>query len=71
MSNLNRFVRSVSPYDLRNHLAQNGIPLPPSFNWDAPADDFSPGFLRAVDDLAEQERMQLLADIDQIGRAHV
>jgi hypothetical protein len=67
MSNLYRFVRSVSPQDLRHHLTQNGILLPANLNWDASAEDFSQGFLKAVDDLAEQERIQLLADIDRIS----
>jgi hypothetical protein len=67
MSNLYRFVRSVSPQDLRSHLSQNGILLPANLNWDASAEDFSQGFLKAVDDLGEQERIQLLADIDRIS----
>jgi hypothetical protein len=67
MSNLYRFVRSVSPQDLRSHLSQNGIPIPANLNWDASAEDFSQGFLKAVDDLAEQERSQLLADIDRVS----
>jgi hypothetical protein len=66
MSNLNRFVRSVSPQDLVTHLTQLGIPLPANLNGSGPAEDFSQGFLKAVDELAEQERIQLLADIDRV-----
>jgi cytochrome c peroxidase len=58
MSNLYRFVRSVSPQDLRRHLCQNGIPLPANLNWDVTTEDFSQGFLKAVDNLGEQERIQ-------------
>src|ERR1700726_26219 len=45
MPNLYRFVRSVSPQDLRSHLSQSDIPVPANLNWDAPAEEFSQGFL--------------------------
>lgn len=67
MANLPRFIRSISPHDLRDHMAQSGIPLPTDLNWDASADEFVQGFLKAVDDLTDQERVQLLADIDRIS----
>jgi hypothetical protein len=67
MSNLYRFVRSVSPQDLRRHLSQNGIQLPANLNWDVSTEDFSRGFLKAVDNFGEPERIQLLADIDRIS----
>jgi hypothetical protein len=67
MANLHRFIRSVSPHDLRNHLARSGIPLPANLNWDAAAEEFSLGFLKAVEELTEQELVQLLADIDRIS----
>jgi hypothetical protein len=67
MSNLYRFVRSVSPKDLRNHLSQSDIPVPANLNWDAPAEEFSKGFLKAVDELPEQKLIQLVADIDRIS----
>jgi hypothetical protein len=67
MSNLYRFIRSVSPQDLRRHLFQNGIPQPANLNWDVSSEDFSQAFLKAIDDLSEQERIQLLADIDRIS----
>jgi hypothetical protein len=54
MSNFNRFVRSVSPQDLRSHLSQSDIPVPANLNWDAPAEEFSHGFSKAVDGLPEQ-----------------
>jgi hypothetical protein len=41
MSNLYRFIRGVSPQDLRRHLFQNGIPLPANLNWDVSREDFS------------------------------
>jgi hypothetical protein len=67
MSNLYRFVRSVSPQDLRSHLSQSDIPVPAILNWDAPAEEFSQGFLKAVDELPEQKLIQLIADIDRIS----
>ena len=67
MSNLYRFVRSVSPQDLRTHLSQSDIPVPANLNWDAPAEEFSQGFLKAVDELPEQKLTQLIADIDRIS----
>jgi len=67
MSKLYRFVRSVSPQDLRSHLSQSDITVPANLNWDASAEEFSKGFLKAVDDLTEPERIQLLADIDRIS----
>jgi len=67
MSNLYRFVRSVSPKDLRSHLSQSDIPVPANLNWDAPAEEFSKGFLKAVDELPEQKLIQLVADIDRIS----
>jgi hypothetical protein len=67
MANLHRFIRSVSPYDLRNHLAQSGIPLPENLNWDAAGEEFTQGFLKAVEQLTEQELVQLLADIDRVS----
>jgi hypothetical protein len=67
MSNLYRFVRSVSPKDLRSHLSQSDIPVPANLNWDAPAEEFSKGFLKAVDELPEQKLIQLFADIDRIS----
>jgi hypothetical protein len=67
MANLHRFIRSVSPHDLRNHLAQSGIPLTANLNWDAAPEEFSQGFLKAVEELTEQELVQLLADIDRIS----
>jgi hypothetical protein len=67
MSNLQRFIRSVSPKDLRRHLSQSGIPIPANLNENVPPEDFSQAFLKAVDDLGEQERIQLLADIDRIS----
>jgi hypothetical protein len=67
MSNLYRFVRSVSPKDLRSHLSQSDIPVPANLNWDAPAEEFSQGFLKAVDELPEQKLIQLIADIDRIS----
>jgi hypothetical protein len=67
MSNLYRFVRSVSPKDLRSHLSQSDIPVPANLNWDAPAEKFSQGFLKAVDELPEQKLIQLIADIDRIS----
>lgn len=67
MSNLHRFVRSVSPQDLRNHLSQIDIPVPANLDWDAPAEKFSKDFLTVVDDLPEQKHVQLLADIDRIS----
>jgi hypothetical protein len=50
MSKLYRFVRSVSPQDLRSHLSQSDITVPANLNWDAPAEEFSKGFLKAVDE---------------------
>ena len=67
MSNLYRFVRSVSPKDLRSHLSQSDITVPANLNWDAPAEEFSQGFLKAVDELPEQKLIQLIADIDRIS----
>jgi len=67
MAKLHQFVRSVSVGDLRHHLEQNGISLPANLNWEAPEEEFCKGFLKAVDDLADQERTQLLADIDRIS----
>jgi hypothetical protein len=67
MSKLYRFVRSVSPKDLRSHLSQSDIPVPANLNWDAPAEEFSQGFLKAVDELPEQKLIQLIADIDRIS----
>jgi hypothetical protein len=67
MSNLYRFVRSVSPQDLRSHLSQSEIPVPANLNWDAATEEFSQGFLKAVDELPEQKLVQLLADIDRIS----
>lgn len=67
MARLHQFIRSISPHDLRHHLEQSGISLPSSLDWEAPEDEFSKGFLRAVDDLTEQERTQLLADVDRIS----
>jgi len=67
MSNICRFVRSVSPQGLRNHLSLKNIPVPANLNWDAPADEFSRGFLKLVDALPEQERIQLIADFDCIA----
>jgi hypothetical protein len=67
MSNLCRFIRSISRQDLRHHLSQNGILLPTNLNWDVSTEDFSQAFLKAVDDIAEQERIQFLADIDRIS----
>jgi hypothetical protein len=67
MSKLYRFVRSVSPQDLRSHLSQSDITVPANLNWDAPAEEFSKGFLKAVDELPEQKLIQLFADIDRIS----
>ncbi len=67
MFNLYRFVRSVSPQDLRSHLSQSDIHVPANLNWDAPAEEFSKGFLKAVDELPEQKLNQLLADINRIS----
>jgi hypothetical protein len=67
MSNIYRFVRSVSPNDLRTHLLQSDIPVPANLNWDAPEAEFSQGFLMAVDELPEQKLIQLVADIDRIS----
>ena len=66
MSNVYRFARSVSRRDLRSHLSQSGIQFPADFDWDA-ADDFPQRFLKAVDDLADQERVQLLTEIDRVS----
>ena len=66
MANLHHFLRSVSPNDLRQHLEQSGIPVPANLNWDASAEEFSKGFLKAVEQLSEQNLVQLLADIDRI-----
>ena len=66
MANLHHFLRSVSPNDLRQHLEQSGIPVPANLNWDASAEEFSKGFLKAVEQLSEQDLVQLLADIDRI-----
>jgi hypothetical protein len=67
MANLHRYIRSTSPHDLRHHLTQSGIPLPPSINWDAAGEEFTQGFLKAVEKLTEQEFAQLHADIDRIS----
>lgn len=67
MSKLYRFVRSVSPQDLHSHLSQSDIPVPANLNWDAPAEEFSQGFLKAVDELPEQKLIQLIVDIDRIS----
>ena len=67
MSNLHRFIRNVSPKDLRSHLSQNEITVPANLNWDAPAEEFSKRFLEAVDELPEQKVSQLIADIDRIS----
>ena len=67
MSKLYRFVRSVSPQDLRSHLSQSDITIPANLNWDAPAEEFSKGFLKAVDELPEQKLIQLFADIDRVS----
>jgi hypothetical protein len=67
MSKLYRFVRSVSPQDLRRHLSQSDITVPANLNWDAPAEEFSKGFLKAVDELPQQKLIQLFADIDRIS----
>jgi hypothetical protein len=64
MVNLRRFLRSIAPEDMRRHLEQNGIPEPANLDWAAVPEDFCKGFLKAVDNLSEQERIQLLADID-------
>jgi hypothetical protein len=50
MSKLYRFVRSVSPQVLRSYLSQSDIPVPANLNWDAPVEEFSKGFLKAVDE---------------------
>jgi hypothetical protein len=67
MSNLHRFVRSVSPKDLQSHLSQSDISIPANLNWDAPTEKFSKEFLKAVDELPEQKLIQLIADIDRIS----
>src|SRR5215208_4000053 len=67
ISHLHRFVRSVSPNDLRNHLSQSDIPMPANLNWGAPAEEFSHRFLKAVDELPDQKLIQLQADIDRIS----
>lgn len=67
MSNLYRFVRSASPQDLRSHLSQRDVPVPANLNWGAPAEEFSQGFLKAVNELPEQKLIQLIADIDRIS----
>src|SRR5689334_3427403 len=67
MLNLPRFVRSVSPADLRRHLDQSEIPIPTSINWDASGERFTRGFLKALSEIPEQKRIQLTADFDRVS----
>ena len=67
MASLHRFVRSVRPSDLRVHLEQSGIQIAANIDWDASKEKFVSRFVKAVEDLTEKERDQLIADIDRIS----
>lgn len=67
MANIHRFLRSISPEDMRLHFEQSGIPEPANMNWGAAPEEFCKGFLKAVDTLSDQARIQLFADIDRIS----
>jgi hypothetical protein len=67
MSKLNRFIRSVSPPDMKTHLWQSDIRLPDGFNWDAPIEELSQGILEVVHQLSEQNFIQFSANIDRIA----
>ncbi len=66
MANIHRFLRSISPNDMRAHLRLNGMAEPPGVKWNAEPDEFCKSFLTAGEDFPDQERTRLFAEIERI-----
>ncbi len=61
------FIRRTPPASLRIYFTAIGAELPQGIAWDGPANDVVAPLLRAVDDMADADRLRVVNDAERIG----
>lgn len=61
------FIRRTPPASLRIYFTAIGAELPQDIAWDGPANDVVAPLLRAVDDMADADRLRVVNDAERVG----